>query len=76
MWFVSNQEQNYHNDPGDYLSFLIGHEGENSLLSLLIREGLAYELSAGSSNEYHSYTEFNVTITLTDKGLENYKLVT
>lgn len=73
---VSNQERHYENAPGEYISFLIGHEGENSLLSLLVKEGLAYELSAGSNDEYHSYTEFSVTITLTDKGFENHRLVT
>lgn len=42
LWMLPNQEAHYRNSPGEYISFLIGHEGENSLLSLLIREGLAY----------------------------------
>ncbi len=41
----------YKNDPSSYVSHLIGHEGENSLLSLLIDEGLALELSSYSHDE-------------------------
>lgn len=43
--------KHYKNNPSNYLSHLLGHEGENSLLSILIRKGLAVELSAGSQNE-------------------------
>jgi insulysin len=32
-------------------------------------------LSAGSSDEYDSYTELQISITLTDKGLENVPLI-
>lgn len=48
MWILSSYEQHYKNSPGKYLSHLIGHEGPGSLLSLLNKEGLALELSAGS----------------------------
>lgn len=52
-----------------YLSHLIGHEGPNSLLSELIKEGLAQSLSAGSSDRLNqAITEFKVNITLTSQG--------
>jgi insulysin len=54
---------------------LIGHEGENSLLSYLISEGLALELSAGGDHEMSSFSTFEVNITLTGKGMENYESV-
>ena len=54
--------------PSNLLGSLIGDEGPGSLLSLLKAKGYATALSAGD----HSFSfaaEFNVTITLTDKGL-------
>ncbi|CAF0978697.1 unnamed protein product [Didymodactylos carnosus] len=36
--------------PESYLSHLIGHEGEGSLLTLLKRRGLASELVVGEKN--------------------------
>jgi insulysin len=35
--------------PNSYISHLIGHEGKHSLLSQLIREGLATALNSSSS---------------------------
>lgn len=76
MWILPNQEEHYKNSPGSYFAHLLGHEGPGSLLSLLIKEGLAYSLSSESSDEYHSYTEFSIKISLTEKGLKNHELVT
>ena len=36
----------YKYNPHKYITHLLGHEGENSLLALLIEEGLALELTA------------------------------
>ena len=57
------------------MSHLFGHEGENSLLSYLISEGLALELSSGYDHELWNFSTFSVDITLTKKGLENYEKV-
>jgi insulysin len=57
------------------MSHLFGHEGENSLLSYLISEGLALELSAGGDHELWAYSTFAVNITLTKKGVEHYEQV-
>jgi insulysin len=54
---------------------LFGHEGENSLLSYLISEGLALELSSSCDHELWSFSTFSVDITLTKKGLENHEKV-
>jgi len=48
---------------------LIGHEGENSLLSILIEQGLALKLSSYPWVISDCFTEFNVQITLTKEGL-------
>lgn len=42
--------------PLEYFAHLFGHEGENSLLSYLISEGLALELSAGGDTEMNSFS--------------------
>jgi len=50
------------NRPDNYISHLLGHEGENSLLSKLIKEGLAFELSAGGSDMMNLFSVFSVSI--------------
>jgi len=59
-----------------YLSHVIGHEGPNSLLSQLIKEGLAQQLSSGSSSRLHqSFDQFKVSISLTQEGETNINKV-
>jgi len=55
---------------GNYVGHLIGHEGPDSLLSCLKKNGWANSLSAGGNNELADYETFDVTIGLTKKGLE------
>jgi len=57
----------------NYFSHLFGHEGENSILSWLISEGLALELSAGPDHNLWGFSTFEINIKLTKKGLENYQ---
>lgn len=61
--------------PLSYLAFLFGHEGDNSLLSYLKSEGLALALGAGAQDQLDSFSIFEVSITLSEKGLQNYQLV-
>jgi len=68
-------EQEFKSSPLSYFSHLIGHEGENSLLSYLKAEDYAMELSAGGSHELDCFSDFSVSITLTKKGLANYEKV-
>lgn len=60
----------YREKPVQYLSNLIGHEGEGSLLSSLKEQGLADSLSAGSGFNTLKYATFNISIKLTEAGLE------
>jgi len=59
----------------NYLSHVIGHEGENSLLSYLKAEDLALELGSSPDHSMDGMTTFEIEITLTKKGLENYENV-
>eukprot|EP00927_Polykrikos_kofoidii_P033683 TRINITY_DN28500_c0_g1_i1.p1 TRINITY_DN28500_c0_g1~~TRINITY_DN28500_c0_g1_i1.p1 ORF type:complete len:1087 (-),score=161.98 TRINITY_DN28500_c0_g1_i1:124-3384(-) len=56
--------------PGSYASHLLGHQGEGSLLSALKKCGLATALSAGVS-DFGSFSHFEISISLTEKGLDN-----
>lgn len=66
------KKAHYRNHPGTYISNLIGHEGKGSILSYLMKEGLATSLSSGNSDNYDCYTDFTITLDLTEKGLTNY----
>lgn len=59
----------------NYFGHLYGHESEGSILNLLMEEGLATELSAGGSDTEDYITELEITISLTKKGLSEYKKV-
>lgn len=74
-WILEDLNKYYLSNPARYFSHLLGHEGKNSLLSFLIDEGLALELSAGHASDKGLFSRFIVHISLTKKGLENYEKV-
>ncbi|CAG8650489.1 11693_t:CDS:10, partial [Funneliformis caledonium] len=53
-------------NPGKYLSYLIGHEGVGSILSLLKRKGLANNLISGLNYEGVGFAIFEISIELTN----------
>ena len=54
----------------NYLTHVLGHEGPNSLLSELAKEGFVSSLMAGSSNRlYDRDGEIKLDIVLTPKGV-------
>ncbi|GAA3932559.1 insulinase family protein [Litoribacillus peritrichatus] len=66
----------YREKPTQYISNLIGHEGEGSLLSTLKEQGLADGLSAGAGFNTLEYATFHISVKLTEKGLAQYNDVT
>ncbi|EAQ98335.1 insulinase family protein [Congregibacter litoralis] len=72
---IPDYRGNYTVKPMTYVSNLIGHEGEGSLLSLLKREGLADALSSGTGLSWRGGELLSVTINLTEKGVEEYERV-
>ncbi|CAG8443312.1 16769_t:CDS:10 [Funneliformis mosseae] len=60
-------------NPVKYLSYLIGHEGVGSILSLLKRKGLANNLISGLNYEGVGFAIFEISIELTKFGLDNYE---
>ena len=76
LWQLPQVREHYESKPHNYISHLIGHEGTNSILSMLKADGLAQELSAGiGSHSYKDYSFFAVSIQMTDKGMEQYERV-
>ncbi len=67
--------QFYASKPAELLGFILGHEGEGSLLSHLKAEGLATGLSAGVDADAPEFGSFNITIKLTPAGLAKYPRV-
>ena len=56
-------------------SYLIGHEGEGSILNLLKQEGLATELLIGSFLGTKLKSRVEIVIRLTKDGLKNWQRV-
>ena len=76
MWHLPSSDKLYKSQPLRYHSHLFGHEGENSLLSYLISEGLALELSASHEHELNgAFSNLNVDVSLTKKGIAEYERV-
>ncbi|MEH6823199.1 MAG: insulinase family protein [Motiliproteus sp.] len=65
----------YDRKPLQYLSALIGHEGEGSLLAELKRNSWASGLSAGPAYVYADTSALTVSISLTPEGMAHYQQV-
>lgn len=65
----------YHAKPMAYISNLVGHEGQGSLLSALKARGLADGLSSGTGLEWRGGALFSVTVSLTEQGVKDYEAV-
>ncbi|GFD68034.1 insulinase family protein [Alteromonas sp. KUL106] len=64
-------QNDYVTKPLNYISHLIGDEGEGSLLAYLKEQDWALNLIAGSGIEGDSFKDFNVSFQLTQDGLNN-----
>jgi insulysin len=61
----------YQLKPTHYISHLIGHEGQGSILYILKQKGWANELSAGISNSCSDWSCFSISIDVTNEGLQH-----
>lgn len=69
------QRQYWKSKPLHYLSHLIGHESEGSILSYLKSKGWATNLSAGEVAEGRQFSIFAISVELTEEGIKNYDSV-
>ncbi|MEE4107939.1 MAG: insulinase family protein [Halieaceae bacterium] len=72
---IPDYRGNYDAKPMSYVSNLVGHEGEGSLLSELKRRGLADGLSSGTGLQWRGGALFSITIALTERGVQEYEVV-
>ncbi|XP_062565638.1 nardilysin isoform X2 [Armigeres subalbatus] len=73
-WCLPPSIDDYEVKPVDYLSYLLGYEGKYSLTSYLRNRTLALDVQTGASYGFEKnslFTLFAVSVTMTDKGLEN-----
>ena len=67
-WPLPSIQPQYRSKPFRYVSHVLGHEGEGSLLSLLKEAGWADQLMAGETRSNSDFATFEVTVELTDEG--------
>lgn len=72
-WLIPDQRPHYMTKPEQYLTHLIGHEGEGSLYQSLKTRGLITSLSAGCDSDAHGYNFFQISLDLSPSGWENYE---
>ncbi len=72
---LSKIKQYYKTKPTAYIGNLLGHEGKGSLLSYLKKHGLAEQLSAGIGMNSDDAAIFQISLTLTKKGLQETTLI-
>ena len=58
----------YRHKPESVLAYLLGHEGEGSILSYLKKQQWALGLTAGSGVNGSNFKDFNLSISLTELG--------
>lgn len=66
----------YDRKPLHYLSGLLGHEGDESLLAELKRQGWANSLGAGPGFNFDDTTTLDINIGLTPEGQQHYQEIT
>jgi insulysin len=70
-WTIPDYRDYYEVSPTSYITHLVGHEGEGSLLSELKKRGWCNNLYAGSRREARGFQLFNITVDLSEEGGEH-----
>ncbi|KAI8847500.1 Metalloenzyme, LuxS/M16 peptidase-like protein [Chytridium lagenaria] len=65
----------YRTRPSSYLSHLIGHESDGSILALLKKNGWAQGLSAGGYHGGINFEFFQIRLSLTEEGFRNWNQI-
>lgn len=73
-WYLPPVIKLYKMKPLEYIAWIVGHEGNGTLISYLRKLKYAMALQAGEEDDFYSnsiYSLFSITIELTDLGLKN-----
>jgi len=74
-WDMPPLFTHFKSKAGSYISHLIGHEAEGSLAALLKQRGLVESLSSGASTDQRYGASFDISMSLTEQGLQQKDLV-
>lgn len=72
---LPDQAPYYRSKPLDVVAYVLGHEGEGSLLSFLKQKNWVESLSASQALAYNGGTLFMVNVDLTESGLRQHEAV-
>lgn len=75
VFYLPECSKTFRKKPLSYFSHLLGHECKNSILALLLKENLATSLSSSSNSKEDYFSTISITVTLTEKGYNNYEQV-
>lgn len=67
--------EHYDAAPSNYVSHLLGHEGEGSVFAILKKQGWATSLVSGASSTAKEFDLFKIDIDLTEEGFKNREKV-
>ncbi|KAI9346762.1 Metalloenzyme, LuxS/M16 peptidase-like protein [Zopfochytrium polystomum] len=65
----------YLKSPNEYITHLIGHESQGSILSLLKAKGFATELTCWHDEAGVNFSFFKIVVSLSEKGVANWEEV-
>ncbi|XP_003737238.1 insulin-degrading enzyme [Galendromus occidentalis] len=68
---MPDMRKEYRSSPSHYLSHLVGHEGEGSLLSYLKNKGWVNSLSGGEGSGARGFSFFTISMLISPEGLEH-----
>lgn len=75
-WPIGDTRSDYRGKSLEYIGNILGHEGSGSLLSALKQRGWAQGLSAGQGFDYQGGALFNVSVELTEAGVQHVDDIT
>ena len=69
-WDLPPLFTHFKSKAGSYVSHLLGHEAEGSVAALLKKKGLIESLSSGASTDQRYGASFDISLSLTEQGLQ------
>ena len=75
FWYFESYFDHYKSQPLDIISHLIAHESEGSIHSCLYDQDLIYDLECSYFINENYYTEFYISLFLTEKGSNNIEKI-
>ncbi|WP_404339054.1 insulinase family protein [Pseudoalteromonas mariniglutinosa] len=70
---MPNIDDFYRHKTVSFIAHLLGYEGQGSLYSILREQGWINALSAGGGINGSNFKDFNISMALTDEGIEYYE---